>query len=111
MCFLVPQTAIGMSATGVGDSGLSDAHQRMLLMAVESDLFVISEGLIESLLKPMLTWNHGILDSYGHFPIVKPKDSAAVQALLAIIPGLVSSAVLDPKDADLIASVREDLGI
>lgn len=111
MSFLVPQTAIGMSASGVGDSGLSDAHQRMLLMAVESDLAVISEGLIESLLKPMLTWNHGILDSYGYFPIAKPKDSAAVQALLAIIPGLVSSTVLDPKDADLIASVREDLGI
>ena len=111
MCFLVPQTVIGMSASGVGDSGLSDAHQRMLIMAVESDLAVISEGLIESLLKPMLSWNHGILDSYGYFPIVKPKDSAAVQALLAIIPGLVSSTVLDPKDADLIASVKEDLEI
>ena len=111
MCFLVPQTVIGMSASGVGDSGLSDAHQRMLIMAVESDLAVISEGLIESLLRPMLEWNHGQLDNYGHFPITKPRDSAAVQALLAIIPGLVSSTVLDPKDADLIASVKEDLEI
>ena len=111
MCFLVPQTVIGMSATGVGDSGLSESHQRMLLMAVESDLGVISEGLIESLLKNMLIWNHGPLESYGYFPITSPRDSTAVQALLAIIPGLVASTVLDPKDADLIASVKEDLGI
>ena len=80
-------------------------------MAVESDLNVISEGIITSLLQPMIEWNHGKIDDYGHFPITSPRDSTAVQALLAIIPGLVASTVLDPKDADLIASVKEDLGI
>ena len=111
MCFLVPQTSIGMSASGVGDSGLSEQHQQMLLMAVRSDLEVITEGLIESLLRPMIEWNHGILDSYGEFPIVPPKNSAQITALLAIVPSLITSTVLDPKDADLIAAVKADLGL
>jgi hypothetical protein len=111
MCFLVPQTTIGMSSTGVGDSGLSEQHQQLLLMLVKADIHRISEAIIECLIRPMLDWNHGQLDDYGRFPVIEAKDNAETIALLGVIPNLVSSGVLTASDKTVISKVKESIGV
>lgn len=66
--FLVPETALQGSRSGLGDSSLADSQRTLLEDSIEA--FVtheIKENLLESVVRPLIEWNFGSQETYGTF--------------------------------------------
>jgi len=88
MCFLVPRTILGTAENGTGDSNLNSGHRETLRLVTRSQMSVVAEALIEQVVRPIITFNHGEQDSYGVFPIAD-EDTTNGLELLKIMGDIV----------------------
>lgn len=109
-CWLVPETITGVAGNGTGDSRLSTTHMQLLLLATKTMMKFVAEALIEGWVRRQLEFNHGELDDYGDFPIVK-EDSEDVIALLNAIGNVLSKGGFSKKDLAVINRMRALAGI
>lgn len=67
--FLLPPTPFGYSASGTGDSGLSDTQMQNFKMITASWAADLGEALIEGFARPLILYNRGDIGQWGEFPV------------------------------------------
>jgi hypothetical protein len=106
LCWLVPRTITGTATNGTGDSNLNEGHREMLSLVNGSEMQYVGDTLTEELIRPMLEFNYGYLDDYGHFPLNK-EDSADRVALLQVLTGAVERGSFSASDLAVINRMRQ----
>lgn len=109
-CALVPRSMLLTNAGGVGDSTLAEQQSQVFRQIIERDVQKLSGGLIESVFKPALEWNHGQMEDYGRFAIVEEKLGVAAQ-LIGAIATAVSQGALAGFESNAADRIRELAGI
>lgn len=104
--FLTPSTLFGGTLTGVGDSSIAEQHQKIFMAVCRADAENLGEAIVEQVLRPMITFNHGEQPDYGHFPVKQDKDSQAVE-LLNAISGAVQRGLFTAEDEAVILRAKE----
>ena len=108
--FLVPETAFAVGDGGLGNAGLADAHMGLLQKSVHQIVNQIKGALIESVVRPLITWNFGEQDEgYGAFP--SPEKSEIDVNIAQVIANGISQGVFSSQDLEVINRMRETLGV
>jgi hypothetical protein len=107
---LMPRSMLLTNAGGVGDSTLADAQHKILRQVISRDVKKLGEGLIESVIRPMLEWNYGEMEDYGSFPVKEEGLSNAAQ-MIAAISTSVSQGALSGFESDASTRIRQLAGI
>lgn len=116
LCWLIPETLLASNLTGTGDTGLNAGHMEIFRLFMRFKMEMVSEGLIDQVITPMLSFNYGELEDYGKFPLPK-EDSADSVQLLTAIGKIVSDTMENPLagfsalDPEIVARMRELAGI
>ena len=92
-----PETTITVGAVGLGNSGLAEQHNKILMMTVDAVLSQLQEQLMSKVIKPLITWNFGEQEDYGSWSITPEQDEARVQ-----IAQLLWEVIKEPAAADVI---------
>jgi hypothetical protein len=109
LSYLVPETLATISNQGIGDSGLSERHLEIFESINAGIMTHLAEEIIEQLIRPLIIFNFGEMNDYGHFPIVRTNPDSLHIAELAI--DAVDRGVLPKNDLRVINVIREALGI
>lgn len=110
LSFLVPDTIMSVGGTGTGDSGLNAGHMQILMMVVRESASELAEAVIEDIVKPLIIYNYGAQDSYGHFPIKQELDPLSLQIADTLVK-LGNAGLVDKTDLAVLAKARETVGI
>lgn len=108
--FLVSPIIAGQNESGVGDASLIEGHLDILKIVARSQMRVFASSLIEQIVKPIIMFNYGEIDSYGDFPIPE-EDKTDTLELLKAIGNVASSGIFSTEDLSIIKRAKELAGI
>jgi hypothetical protein len=109
-CFLISPVIAGTSESGVGDSSLIDGHLETLKTVSRPQMQIFGDELVEQLVRPMIEFNHGTLDSYGSFPVPQEETQNTVE-LLNAISSAVQRGAFSAEDISVINRAKQLAGI
>ena len=110
LSWLVPRTVTGTGAISSGDSNLNAGHRSILELVIKSQMEMVSDILVEQVIRPMIEFNFGEQKDYGIFP-VKSQDNEDVISLLNIVNNCISTGAFALDDLAVINRMRELAGI
>jgi hypothetical protein len=84
LSFYQSQTTHSGNKSGVGDAGLADSQKETLLSFQESKAVQLGYEFIEQVIRPLVEFNFGTQDNYGHFAINRQDPKALTIASLVL---------------------------
>lgn len=109
LSFLFPET--GLEAIGTsGDSNLNKGHMALLRRNVEQIADQLKEGLLETVIRPLIEWNFGPQKSYGQIPTPTEKDDQRIE-LFNALSSAVSQQIFAVDDLAVINKLYELAGL
>jgi len=106
LCLLIPDTILSVGGTGTGDSGLNSGHRDILMRAIKSNAYDLSESMIKSVVKKIIIYHFGIDDDYGSLPI-REEENENVKDLVDAIMRVVDGGVYAPQDQAVVDRVKD----
>lgn len=85
--FYHPISYMGSAKNGMGDSSLAESQQTNLINIAASKAEYITGEFVEQVLRPIIDFNLGEQDNYGHFEI-NTKDPRALETAKVIVSAL-----------------------
>lgn len=110
--FLHTETMFGTSPSGVGDAGLAETQQQNVLNICASLAEYIAVEFVEQILKPLIRFNYGDQDDYGHFTL-NLQNSKSLE-IAKVLNDALKSANVFTDDDDFVMAVnrlKEILGV
>ena len=105
LAVLVPRSLQLTNAGGVGDATLADAQQKVFMQIIHFEVNKLSDALVDGLIRPMLEWNYGQLETYGHFPVRQDRAFDAAQQITAVTNAISGGAI--QQNSDVIGQLEE----
>jgi len=106
---LVPQMIWSEGSGALGIGALSQTQHTILDTSVKQMVKQIEDALIEKLIKPLIIWNFGVQEDYGHFERKKSstpdQESIVTQNLITSL----SMGLVPQSDIDGVNALRERL--
>ena len=70
----------------------------------------IQDEMLEKIFKPLIVWNFGVQEQYGHYIPKEESSIAFKQAQAQNVYAAIGNGVLNPEDPEVIAAIRGSVG-